>query len=325
VWCAPWPQNLPLCGTALRLEFNRSAVHVAGVGILRGMPPNIPAGIGMTAVGVAYIRAQESLRADKLFDDPLAATFVEESGWKAPSELVPELGETSDEQRAFWGAIAVYVIVRTKFLDDYCLDAAAAGLRQFVILGAGLDARAFRLDWPGGTRVFELDVPDVNEFKARALGRTDANPRCERVVVDADLTGDWIPTLCASGFDASLPTGWMAEGLLIYFTPEQNDVLMTQISDESPSGSRIAMTLAGKGGLDVPDLLVESGPGAASVRSVPEMWKSEAPDDPAAWLGRFGWTADVFGTRERAAAYGRPFPESAPESAMRALVRGVRV
>ena len=286
------------------------------------MEPDVPSGVGMTAVGVAYVRAQESLRQDRLFDDPLASAFIEESGWAPPSELMPELADTPDEAKAYWGSIAAYVVVRTRFLDDYAIDAMAAGIRQFVILGAGLDARAFRLDWPDGARVFELDVPDVNAFKERALARVSMQPKAERVVVEADLTGDWMSSLDRAGFDPSVPTAWTAEGLLIYFTPEQNETLLSTVSDASPAGSRIAMTLAREGTLDVPEMFVAAGPEGA--RSVPGMWKSESPGDPAEWLRGHGWEAEVFDSRERAAVYGRPMPASMPESAVRALVRAVR-
>ncbi|HEV2686627.1 MAG TPA: SAM-dependent methyltransferase, partial [Actinomycetota bacterium] len=233
------------------------------------------------------------------------------------------LAESSDEMKAYWGSIAAYVIVRTKFLDDYANDAAAAGIRQFVVLGAGLDARAFRLDWPEGTRVFELDVHDVNEFKKRALARVSLQPRVERVAVEADLIADWMPALARSGFDPLIPTAWAAEGLLIYFTNEQNERLISTLSDASSPGSRIAMTLARKGSLDVPEMFVNAGP--SGDRSVPGMWKSESPGDPASWLRLYGWEAEVFDSRERAAAYGRPLPVTAPESSVRALVRAVRL
>ena len=287
------------------------------------MEPNVPSGVGMTAVGVAYVRAQESLRSDRLFDDPLAAAFIEESGWSPPSELMPELAETPDEAKAYWGSIAAYVIVRTKFLDDYANDAIAAGIRQFVILGAGLDARAFRLDWPTGARVFELDVADVNAFKERALARVSLKPKAERVVVEADLTDEWMPSLMQAGFDPHTPAAWTAEGLLIYFTPEQNETLISTVTDASVAGSRIAMTLAREGSLDVPEMFVHAGPEGA--RSVPGMWKSESPGDPAEWLRGHGWEAEVFDSRERANAYGRPMPATTPDSAVRALVRAVRV
>jgi len=279
----------------------------------------------MTAVGVAYIRAQESLRPDRLFDDPLASVFVAASGWTRPTEMLGDPSDTSDDVRAFWGTIVAYVIVRTRFLDEYAKDAWEAGIRQFVILGAGLDARAFRLEWPAGVRLFELDVPEVSRFKERALAGVDSKPRCERTAVEADLTEDWLPSLTAAGFDASVPTAWMAEGLLIYFPPEQNETLLSIVSAASPSGSRMGMTLARKGGLEVPDMPVEAGVAPDEVRSVPAMWLSEAPDDPAAWLRGHGWNAEVFDTRERATAYRRPLPDSAPETALRALVRAVRL
>ena len=254
----------------------------------------------MTAVGVAYIRAQETLRPDRLFEDPIAATFVERSGWTPPSEMLDDPTDAPDEIKAFWGTIVAYVIVRTRFLDEYAKDAWEAGVRQFVVLGAGLDARAFRLSWPHGTRVFELDMSEMIRFKQDALEESPAKPRCERIVVEADLTEDWFPRLTASGFDAALPTAWMAEGLLIYFTPEQNETLMSAVSAASPPGSRFGMTLARKGGLEVPDMPLEGAGPSGEVRSVPSLWLSEAPDDAAAWLRGHGWDADVFSTRERA-------------------------
>ena len=283
-----------------------------------------PSGVGMTAVGVAYIRAQESLRPDRLFDDPIAASFVETSGWTPPSEMLSDASDTTDELRAFWGTIVAYVIVRTRFLDEYAEEAWKAGVRQFVILGAGLDARAFRLAWPQGTRLFEVDVPEMVRFKEDALARIDAAPRCERIPVGADLTEDWLPSLQRAGFDASAPTAWMAEGLLIYFTPEQNETLMQHIGSVSAVGSRIGVTLARKGGLEVPDMPLDGAGAHGEVRSVPELWLSESPDDPVGWLRGHGWNADVFDTRERAAAYGRPLPATAPEAALRALVRATR-
>ncbi|HEY2427576.1 MAG TPA: SAM-dependent methyltransferase, partial [Acidimicrobiales bacterium] len=110
----------------------------------------LPAGVGRTAIGVAALRAAESERSDRLFADPYAARFV------AAAEWVP--GATSP-------ALAVWVAIRTRFLDELVLDATSGKCRQVVLLGAGLDTRAFRLDWPAGVRVFEVDVPDVLDFK----------------------------------------------------------------------------------------------------------------------------------------------------------------
>lgn len=281
----------------------------------------------MTAVGVAYLRALETTRPDRLFSDPLAAEFVAASGWTPPDGTENDLADTSDEIRAFWGTVAASAIVRTRFLDEFAVGAAGAGLRQFVILGAGLDARAFRLDWPPGVRLFELDVKDMIAFKERVVKSVEAQPRCERIVVASDLAGDWFSDLALAGFDTSIPTAWIAEGLLIYLTAEQNDALMTTISGSSLTGSRLAVTLSGPGSLDVPgdgDRHVDEEAPIGSFASVNAMWKWEAPEDPAAWLAGYGWKAEVFSARERAEAYGRPLPESAPASAARSLVTAVR-
>jgi len=279
----------------------------------------------MTAVGVAYIRAQESMRPDRLFDDPLASKFVEASGWTPPVSVDAEVRDARSDVRAYWGTVVQSVIVRTRFLDEYALDAAAAGVRQFVILGAGLDARAYRLAWPTGMRVFEVDVADMIGFKEDALIDVATKPRAQRIVVPADLTEDWFPRLRDAGFDPAQQSGWLAEGLLIYLTAEHNEALLRTISTASPAGSRLGITLGGKGSLDVPGDDEIHGEALGSVGSVRAMWQSEAPDDPAAWLSGYGWDAEVFSARERAAAYGRPLPDDAPQSAMRALVRAVRV
>jgi len=283
----------------------------------------------MTAVGVAYLRALETTRPDRLFADPLAGEFVKASGWTPPDGTEDHLADLSGEVRSFWGTIAQSAIVRTRFLDDFMMAAPDAGLRQFVILGAGLDARAFRLAWPPGVRLFELDTSEVISFKERVVATIGAKPGCERIVVQSDLRGDWLSDLTAAGFDASTPTAWIAEGLLIYLTADENERLITTLSGASPPGSRLALTLGGRGSLDVPgettSAVVEDDAPLGSYASVNAMWRSEAPDDPATWLAQHGWNADVFSARERAAAYGRPLPESAPESATRSLVSAVRV
>jgi methyltransferase (TIGR00027 family) len=279
----------------------------------------------MTAVGVAYIRAQESLRPDRLFEDPLASAFVVASGWTPPESVEAEVGDAPADVRAYWGTVVQSVIVRTRFLDEYAMDAAASGVRQFVILGAGLDARAFRLSWPAGMSVFEIDVPDVIGFKERVLTDMGARPAAQRIIVRADLTKDWYPRLLGAGFDASQPSAWLAEGLLIYLTAEQNEALISTIGEASPPGSKLGVTLGGKGSLDVPGDVTRNGEGLDSVGSVRAMWRSEAPEDPAGWLASHGWKAEVFSARERAAAFGRPLADDAPQSAMRALVRATRV
>jgi methyltransferase (TIGR00027 family) len=130
--------------------------------------------------------------------------------------------------------------VRTKFYDEFFLEATAAGIRQAVILASGLDSRAYRLRWPAGTVVYELDQPPVMEFKTRALAELGAAPTADRRVVPVDLREDWPAALRASGFDPAQPTAWSAEGLLGYLPPEAQDRLLDTITELSAPGSRVA-------------------------------------------------------------------------------------
>jgi methyltransferase (TIGR00027 family) len=128
--------------------------------------------------------------------------------------------------------------VRTRWFDKLFTDAAAAGVRQAVILAAGLDARAYRLDWPAGTTVYELDQPEVIEFKTATLAY--AQPKADRRTIAIDLRNDWPKALLDNGFDTSIPTAWIAEGLLIYLPPEAQDLLFDRIDELSAVGSRVA-------------------------------------------------------------------------------------
>src|SRR5690349_9329008 len=143
-------------------------------------PVSLPP-VSTTAVGVAAIRAAEAAQPAPLFVDPLAPAFVDaaRSFWRADREGAPPQREI--------GALIVWIRVRTRFLDDVVIDACARGCRQVVVLGAGLDARAFRLALPARLRWFELDLPDVLEFKEQVVRRGGYEPACERTVVPTDL------------------------------------------------------------------------------------------------------------------------------------------
>jgi methyltransferase (TIGR00027 family) len=274
----------------------------------------------MTALGVAWVRSLESERPDRLFDDPLAARFVAASGWKPPV-LGDVDGATNDTARTLL-VLAQSVIVRTKFLDDLLASAwAERGAGQVVILGAGLDTRPFRLPWPTGSRCFEVDLPPVLAFKAEVLDKAAAIAGCDRVAVPADLLADdWPTLLLGAGFRPERPTVWIAEGLLIYFSQEENDRLLTQVSSLSGPGHRLAITssrpdrpLRPAGSADT------SGATGTTLLHDPDavisLWRWNGPDDPAAWLAGHGWNAHVFDREERAAAYGRPLPEALNGSA----------
>jgi methyltransferase (TIGR00027 family) len=130
--------------------------------------------------------------------------------------------------------------VRTKFFDEFFLGATNAGVKQAVILASGLDARPYRLAWPAGTVVYEVDQPQVIEFKTRSLADLGAAPTAERRVVAVDLRDDWPTALRSAGFDPSRPTAWSAEGLLGYLPPEAQDRLLDTITELSAPGSRLA-------------------------------------------------------------------------------------
>jgi methyltransferase (TIGR00027 family) len=289
---------------------------------------DLPQGVGSTAVGMAYLRMVETARPDHLFADPIAAEFVAASGWSPERGVFETAEDHSDVASAYMIAVALSAIVRTRFLDDFAIEASREGCRQLAFLGAGLDTRAFRLPWPETVRLFELDVADVIVFKERVLASIDAHPACERHVVVSDLRTDWAADLQSAGFDPSTPTAWIAEGLLIYLTSEENERLLQQLSALSVPGSRLGLSLSGPGSLAVPADIKEAADGGddalGSLGSVTAMWQSEAPGDPAAWLAAHGWKADVFDVKERAVAYGRPLPERTPDAAARSFVRAVR-
>jgi methyltransferase (TIGR00027 family) len=276
----------------------------------------------MTALGVAYIRATESARPDRLFSDPLASLFVEASGWAPAREQM----SSHEVQNGYWAGLLNWVVVRTRFLDDLLERAAASGCRQFVLLGAGLDARAFRLGWPAATLLFELDLPDVLGFKEEVITSSAAVPACARTVVPGDLqSDDWPSAIVEAGFDPQQPTTWIAEGLLIYFSDEQNAALLERLSGLSAPGSAMGLTLRTASVYANGDEHDDAADPLASTSNLTSMWKSATPEDPVAWLASFGWQAKVSDGAERAVAYGRPMPPGS-DAASRAsyLVRATR-
>jgi methyltransferase (TIGR00027 family) len=202
--------------------------------------------VGATALGVAGGRAAETNSADPLISDPYAQLFLEAAGdgiWKIylDDDLPEELADVDPRVKERMQAMMSYVGSRTKFFDDFFLAAAADGIRQAVILAAGLDARAWRLGWPDGAVVYEIDQPKVLAFKLETLESHDVAPIATHVSVGIDLRQDWPKALVDKGFDPSLPTAWSAEGLLPYLTAEAQDVLFDRIQALSARGSRVAV------------------------------------------------------------------------------------
>lgn len=208
---------------------------------------NITESVGATALGVAAGRAAETNSENPLIRDPYAQMFLEAAGdgvwtmYLRPDELPAELVEIDPRFKERMRAMMGYTASRTLFFDEFFTDAAASGIRQAVILAAGLDARAWRLDWPAGSVVYEIDQPKVLDFKLSALEAHGVSPAATYVGVPVDLRNDWPAALRAAGFDPATPTAWSAEGLLPYLTASAQDVLFERITDLSAAGSRAAV------------------------------------------------------------------------------------
>lgn len=207
--------------------------------------------VGATATMVA---AQRALSSDaKLIDDPYAAPLVRAVGIDVyvrlvNGEIAPSGNTEFDPQRMARG-----MACRTRFYDQFFLDATRSGIGQVVILASGLDSRAYRLPWPAGTVVYEVDMPEVIEFKTLTLGDLGAEPTAERRTVAIDLRDDWAAALQAAGFDPQAPSAWSAEGLLVYLPDEAQDALFDNISALGAPGSRLAFEF-------VPDTAVFADP-----------------------------------------------------------------
>jgi methyltransferase (TIGR00027 family) len=202
--------------------------------------------------------------------------------------------------------------VRTRFFDDFFTDSGKAGVRQAVILAAGLDSRAYRLNWPAGTVAYEVDMPDVIGFKTRTLAGLGAEPTAERRTVAIDLRDDWPAALKAAGFDPDQPTAWSAEGLLMYLPPDAQDRLFDNITAVSASGSRLATEYH-------PDPAALVNPRVTAMRAkwiehgldldLEQLWYTGQRSHVADYLTGHGWQVSARTRAELFAAAGLRFPE----------------
>jgi methyltransferase (TIGR00027 family) len=202
---------------------------------------DLASSVGATATMVAAARAVASTDANPIINDQFAAPLVRAVGLDFFRRVVDgELPETADGGERDLQLETDSIAVRTRFFDDFFLNAARDGVRQSVILAAGLDARAYRLSWPRDSVVYEVDQPEVIAFKDGALAELAAAPAADRRTVSIDLRDDWPAALRNSGFDDTKPAAWSAEGLLMYLPPEAQDRLFDKITELSAPGSRLA-------------------------------------------------------------------------------------
>lgn len=200
-------------------------------------------GVGLTATEAAAARAVASRKPGPLIDDPFAMELVHAVGDDYFVRLADRCSDADDAGFAI-PRMVDWVSVRTRFFDDHLGAAAGRGVRQFVILGSGLDTRPYRIDWPPGSVVYEVDRAGVVDFKTATMTRIGAHATAEHRPVAADLAGDWPTDLLARGFDPSSRTSWIAEGLLSYLPGAAQQGLLGAIIDLSATGSGFAADAA---------------------------------------------------------------------------------
>jgi methyltransferase (TIGR00027 family) len=275
---------------------------------------DLASSVGATATMVAAARALASREADPLIEDPYAAPLVRAVGIDFFTKLVDGTISTSDSDDGGAARTMTDVMaVRTRFFDDFFLDATAAGVRQAVILASGLDSRAYRLPWPAGTVVYEIDQPNVVDAKTAAMTKIGAVPTADRRAVAVDLRDDWSAALKAAGFDATSPTAWSAEGLLIYLPPEAQDRLFDDITALSAPGSRIATEYHPDGGAflgDRANTVTEQWREHGFDVNLPDLFYDGDRTPVVDYLAARGWQVSARPRPDVFAAYGRVFPTS---------------
>ncbi|GFG53306.1 SAM-dependent methyltransferase [Mycolicibacterium agri] len=278
---------------------------------------DIATSVGTTAVMVAAARAAETERDDALIRDPYAKMLVEGAGegmWTQmlDEKVVERAAAIDPEIAAIFEHMRSYQAVRTHFFDEHFTKAAAAGIRQVVILASGLDSRAYRLNWPDGTTVFEIDQPKVLEYKAATLAASDVKPRATLHQVPIDLRQDWPKALRDNDFDPTQPTAWLAEGLLMYLPADAQDLLFERLTGLSARGSRIAVETVGvtseerRARMQARFEKVAAELGFEREFNVSELMYND-PDraDVTDWLNAHGWRATAVSSQDEMARVGR--------------------
>lgn len=263
--------------------------------------PDLVRGAGAAATMMAAARAVAT--ADRLIDDRFAAPLVRAVGADFAARVADgelDLSELGDD--AGFPRLAELFAARTRFFDRFLVDAAGTGITQAVILGSGLDTRAYRLWWPAGITVYEIDRPGMVEFKTAAMRALDAVPHVSRRAVGIDLRRDWPAALRRVGFDTDAPTAWVAEGLLIgTLPPDTQDRLLDSVTEMSATGSRFAA--------DHP--APASATQAAQAQALSERWRKRGLEvdiagltypgernDVSRYLAARGWATTDYGITE---------------------------
>jgi methyltransferase (TIGR00027 family) len=299
---------------------------------------DITTDLGSTALAVAAQRAAETAQDDPLIHDEFAAVLVaaaNEPAWnRIASGDLSWLGADNDIGQRSARTGREYVATRTVFFDEFCATAANLGISQFVILAAGLDARAYRLASLTGKRVYEIDQPAVQSFKDSALTAHGATPLADRCAVPVDLRDErWPPMLAQAGWDKTMPTAWLVEGLLPYLTSAEHDALFDTLTALSAPGSRVAAEVYHHATEHFGDKRLSTWrEGAAEIDDalgvdvdITAFIKDRDASDTASWLSQHGWGVDCLDSRQEMSRLGRPIPpdlsDIAPASSLVTAIR----
>ncbi len=228
---------------------------------------------------MAAVRAIETQRPDALFKDPLA---VKLAGDDIIAEIAPSAQEYEDKGTPI-------VIVRTRFFDDFLMKEAAS-IRQVVILGAGMDTRAFRLPWQSDTHIYELDRPEVLQYKASVLG--NLKTQCHRRSIEVDFREPWVDKLLEAGYQLEIPSVWLMEGFVYYFSENEVHELLKKITQLSAPQSWLGADL-------INSYFISKNSGELS-----KHWKYGC-DEPENLLSTYNWKASVLQAGDEGANYGR--------------------
>ena len=292
---------------------------------------DITTSVGSTALFVATARALEAQKPDPLAVDPYAEIFCRAVGGPAADVLDGKDPDHQLKTAAFGEHFVNFQGARTRYFDHYFRTAAGAGVRQVVILAAGLDSRAYRLDWPAATTIFELDQPQVLHFKREVLTGAGVQPRAERREIAIDLRDDWPQALRDSGFDSAKPSAWIAEGLLIYLPASAQEQLFTGIDGLAGHGSHVAVEDGAPMQPQDFEAAVEEERAATAKgdrRVFFQLVYNEQHAPATKWFGTRGWTAVGTPLADYLRQVGRPVPgpdtEAGPMVARNTLVSAVR-
>ncbi|CAM3250581.1 SAM-dependent methyltransferase [Mycobacterium intermedium] len=278
---------------------------------------DITTSVGSTALFVATARALEAQKPDPLAVDPYAELFCRAVGGSWADVLDGTAPDHELLSEDFGAHFVTFQGARTRYFDAYFQRAADAGARQVVVVAAGLDSRAFRLPWPDGTTVFELDRPQVLDFKSEVLAAHRVQPRAERREIAVDLRDDWPRALRDSGFDPAQPSAWIAEGLLIYLPAAAQEQLFRGIDGLASRGSHVAVEDGTPLPADEFAAKVEEERAAPDGDQRPffQLVYNEQHAPATDWFGARGWTAVGTPLTDYITGVGRALPDPGSEPA----------